>query len=365
MTEASRLRALQTWLVREQVDALLVTSKPNVEYLTRFTGSNAILVVGATGAVLLTDFRYASQVQEEVVQAADDQLAIRIEAASLWDGVWVTLSGWRGVHVVGFESAHLRHRDFERLQERAEGWHWRATTDLVERLRITKDPEEVAAIVAAGRAASHALARTLEKVRVGQTELAVCGMLERQLREAGSTAHPFPPIVASGSRSALPHARASSRELVRGDLLLLDFGATVDGYCSDVTRTVLLGRADDRQREVYDVVRRAQRAALDGVRAGLTGREADALARGVIEQAGLGEAFGHGLGHGLGIEVHEAPRLSRLSEEPLPVGAVVTIEPGVYVPGWGGVRIEDDVVLRAEAADVLTEFPRELVELDV
>jgi Xaa-Pro aminopeptidase len=169
--------------------------------------------------------------------------------------------------------------------------------------------------------------------------------------------------VASGPRAALPHARSSTRTLEAGDFLLMDFGAEVGGYCSDVTRTVVMGRASAEQREVYETVRGANERAARGVRAGMTGRDADAIARHYIERAGFGDLFGHSLGHGIGLEVHEAPRLARTADGALPEGAVVTIEPGIYRPGWGGVRIEDDVVLGADGPHILTEFPRELMEL--
>lgn len=195
------------------------------------------------------------------------------------------------------------------------------------------------------------------------SELAVAGVLEKALRDEGSEGFPFPSIIASGPRSALPHARSSPRTLESGDFLLLDFGAEVGGYCSDITRTVVMGQADEEQRAVYEVIREANERAARGVRAGMSGRDADAIARHYIERAGFGELFGHSLGHGIGLEVHEAPRLARTAEASLPEGAVVTIEPGVYRPGWGGVRIEDDVVLGADGPHILTEFPRELLEL--
>ena len=201
-------------------------------------------------------------------------------------------------------------------------------------------------------------------VKVGQNEFAVAAGLEGALRRRGSEWHPFPTIVASGPRSALPHARTSERVIAAGDLLLIDFGAQVDGYCSDITRTFIVGRApDEKQRVVYEAVEEAARRAREGVRAGQTGREADALARRPLTERGFGEAFGHSLGHGLGLEVHEAPRLSPTAEAVLPEWAVVTIEPGVYLPGWGGVRIEDDVVLGADHAETLTGFPRPLTIL--
>lgn len=353
-----RLSALRERLIATHLDGLLVSSLPNIRYLTGFSGSNALLLVAARDTILVTDFRYQTQATVE----AGDVATVRIESSSLWSGLWAVLPA-SGGDAIGFESAHLLHRDFQRLLEQSERWRWRATSDLVEELRTRKDADEVALIREAGAMAMWALGRTLRAVHAGMSEVQVCGVLERELREAGSEAHPFAPIVASGPRSALPHARASGRPIAPGDFLLLDFGATTGGYCSDVTRTVVVGQADIRQREVYDAVRAANEVARTGVRAGMLGRDGDALARELLESRGWGEQFGHGLGHGIGLQVHEAPRLSKLADEELPVGSVVTIEPGVYVPDWGGVRIEDDVHLSATGPELLTEFTRELLEL--
>ena len=356
-----RLRALADALQAAHLDGLLIGSIPNVRYLTGFTGSNALLFVTVRAeALLVTDFRYQTQVAEEV----GDLARVSIEPQSLWSGLWQLLPQLAHVKVVGFESAHLPHRDFARLLEQSERWQWRPSVDLVEGLRERKDEDEVAAIRDAAAIAVAALERTLFEVRAGMTELGVAGILERHLREAGSEAYPFETIVASGPRSALPHARASARAIERGDFLLIDFGAQAAGYCADVTRTVVVGAATEEQRAIHDIVRGANMEAVAGVRAGMRGRDADALARGYIEQRGWGPAFGHSLGHGLGLEVHEAPRLSRAADAALPVGAVVTIEPGIYRPGWGGVRIEDDVHLGADGTDLLTRFPRDLLELD-
>jgi Xaa-Pro aminopeptidase len=234
----------------------------------------------------------------------------------------------------------------------------------VEQLRASKDDTELAALKEAARLAHEALDATLGQLHVGQRELDVAATLERELRIRGSEWHPFATIVASGPRSALPHGRTSERELAIGDLLLLDFGAQVDGYCADITRTVVVGRqADERQKTVYDLVRDAQLRAIGNIRAGMTGREADWLARSLIEERGFGEAFGHSLGHGVGLEVHEDPRVSKSNEAPLPLGAAITVEPGLYFAGWGGVRIEDDVFLKAEGAELLSDGRTELLEL--
>ncbi len=350
---------LRDALAKADLDALLVTSLPNIRYLCGFSGSNALLLITARECVLLTDFRYETQVGDEVGATA----TVRIERNNLWTGLWAQLTGMSGVERIGVESMHLLHRDFSRLLEQGARWSWRPTTELIETLRIVKDPAELAHIVRAVSMAEAALHATLPSVHPGLTETAVAGILERNLREAGSEAFPFPSIVASGPRSALPHARAGDRVLETGDFVLLDFGAVTGGYCSDITRTVVLGPATVEQREVYEIVLEANQRASGALRVGLTGMAADAVARDYIDARGFGDAFGHSLGHGIGLEVHESPRLARIVETPLAAGTVVTIEPGIYRAGWGGVRIEDDVFLSDAGPRVLTGFPRELHEL--
>ena len=354
-----RLAALSEAVAAAGLDALLVTSLPNIRYLTGFSGSSALLVATSAETVFISDFRYQTQAAEEI----GDVARIVIEPVSLWAALWTQLAGLTGVKLVGFESAHMPYRDHQRLQEAGARWHWRPVADLVEPLRERKDDAEVAAIERAAGVATRALSRTLERVRVGMTELEAAGVLEHALRDEGSEGFAFPTIVAAGARAALPHAQPTGHRVASGDFLLFDFGAVVDGYCSDVTRTVVVGRASAEQREVYDVVRQANATAAAAVHAGMTGRDADAVARSYIERHGLGELFGHSLGHGIGLEVHEAPRLARTNEQALPPGAVVTIEPGVYRAGWGGVRIEDDVWLGPDGSRILTDFPRELLEL--
>jgi Xaa-Pro aminopeptidase len=357
----ARLAALAIALEKARIDGLLLTSLANIRYLTGFSGSSALAFVTARGeALLVTDFRYQTQVVDEVGELARTS----VEPQSLWAGLWQLLPQYPHVEVAGFESSHLLHRDFARLLEQGERWQWRPVTDIVESLRERKDDGEVAHIREAARIAERALERTLAGVGTGMTELQVAGLLEHALRDEGSEAFPFETIVASGPRSALPHARASARPIEHGDFLLLDFGAQHGGYCADITRTVVVGKATAEQHAVHDIVRRANEIAVAGVRVGMKGRDADALARSYIEQRGWGDAFGHSLGHGLGLEVHEAPRLSRAADAALPAGAVVTIEPGIYRPGWGGVRVEDDIHLRPDGTDVLTTFTRDLLEID-
>jgi Xaa-Pro aminopeptidase len=361
MTDPRRARvsAVRDQLAAQDLDALLISSLPNIRWLTGFSGTSGLVVVTARDVVLLTDFRYAVQVESEVGNGA----RVVIVSQSLWSGLWDVLGAMLSVQRVGFDSAHLVHRDFQRLMEQGGRWQWRPTVELVERLRERKDPSEVACIREAIGMAERALATTLEQLAPGMTETMVAGVLEKALRDEGSEDFPFPSIVASGARSALPHARAGDRALALGDLVLIDFGAVAKGYCSDITRTVVLGAASAEQREIHDIVREANERASALVHAGMRGMDADAVAREYIDARGFGEAFGHSLGHGIGLEVHESPRLARTAEAPLPSGAVVTIEPGIYRAGWGGVRIEDDVLLTEDGPLVLSTFRRDLLEI--
>jgi Xaa-Pro aminopeptidase len=357
----ARLAALGAALEAAGLDGLLVTSRANVRYLTGFSGSAGLVVVTRADALLVTDFRYDEQAHAEAVGVA----RVVVDRTSVWDRVFKELPSLGALERMGYEAHALTVKDAERLTDSggARPWRWRAAGQLVESLRASKDPGEVEAIRQAGVLAREAWHRTLAAVRPGLTELEIAGVLEGELRRLGSEAHPFPTIVASGPRSALPHAQSSRRPVGTGEWLLADFGATVDGYCADVTRTVVVGaRATEAQRALYELVRGAQRRAREGVRAGMTGAEADALARGVIEARGFGEAFGHSTGHGLGLEVHEGPRLSKTNSEPLPACAVVTVEPGVYLAGQGGVRIEDDVFLGPDGPVLLSDGETELIE---
>lgn len=354
-----RLAALGDAITSAHLDGLLVTGSANVRYLSGFSGSSAILFVSPRETLLITDFRYQTQAADEV----GDLARITIEPQSLWTGLWQQLAQVPGLEVLGFESAHLVHRDFQRLLEAGSRYQWRPTVDLVETLRERKDEDELRRIRDAVETAEHALGLTIAQIKVGMTELEIAGLLEASLRQSGSDGFPFPSIVASGPNAALPHARPTSRAIARGDFLLVDFGARAGGYCSDITRTFVVGPASTDQREVHDVVRLANERAVRAVRPGMLGRDADGVARGYIQDRGFGELFGHSLGHGIGLEVHEAPRLAKTADAPLVEGAVVTVEPGIYRPGWGGVRIEDDVHLGAAGAQVLTRFSRELIEI--
>jgi Xaa-Pro aminopeptidase len=352
----ARQTCLRQRVRAEGLTGLLVTHLPNIRYLTGFSGSAGVVLLFPGETMLVTDFRYETQAPEEVGPHA------RVETvrADLWERVAALAGRGRG-DGWGFEAEHTAVATARKLGEHGLT-ALRGVEGLVEALRVRKSEAEVAAIRAAADLAAEAFAASVDGVRAGATEAELAGILEGELRRRGSEGHPFPTIVASGPRSALPHAATGRRAVGRGDIVLFDFGARVDGYCADLTRIVVAGAADDRVRMVFDLVREAQTQALEGLRAGLTGRQGDALARGLIERRGFGEAFGHSLGHGLGLEVHEAPRLSQSNEQALPEDSVVTVEPGVYLPGWGGIRLEDDVRLTPAGAQPLSARQTELIE---
>jgi len=354
---AQRLRELE-------LDALLVEGLLDVRYLTGFTGSNALALVSAHAHEqparahrFLTDFRYRTQSAEQVGAAFEREIV----SGELLDAAARMLPDAGGR--IGFDETSLtiaRHRRL--LELLPDGWQPVPCPNLVARLRLVKDAGELARIRAAAELADEALPSVLESGLVGRTEREVAIELELRMRRLGAEAPSFPSIVAAGAHAALPHAEPRAQEIAREQLVTIDWGALLDGYCSDCTRTYATGEGIGAlAREVYELVLDAQLQGLAAVRAGLSGREVDAVARAVIEAGGHGEHFGHGLGHGVGMEVHEAPRLSRTAgEDPLLAGSVVTVEPGVYLPGELGVRIEDLVVVGESSQEVLTSLPKEL-----
>jgi Xaa-Pro aminopeptidase len=337
-------------------DLLLVTSLVNVRYLTGFTGSNALALVGRDTCAFVTDFRYVEQSAAEVDGAFDRTIAQQ----ELTDTIADLLPP--GELRLAFEDAHLSVRAHTRLRELVPE---RVTLvpggDAVESLRAIKDAEEIRRIGEAAKLADAALRQIMEQGLAGRTEINVAMALERAMQDMGAKCPSFPSIVAAGAHGALPHAQPRDEQIGPDELVVIDWGAELDGYCSDCTRTVSTGDLPDATLEAYDLVRQAQLAGLDAVRAGAGGREADSAARDVISGAGHGEHFGHGLGHGVGLEIHEAPRLSQRSDSVLRSGNVVTVEPGVYLPGQFGVRIEDLVVVTETACQILTSVPKELI----
>ena len=351
----ARFDALLAAAQERELDVLLVTNVVNVRWLTGFTGSNAAALVGANQRRFLTDFRYLTQAADQL-----DELWEREIATDLLKRAVEGLPGDRPLRV-GFDDAHLTVKQHARLAELApEGVELVAAGALVERLRAVKDAAEIDAIRAAAQLADDALEEVLVGGLVGRTELDVALDLEMAMRRRGAQAVSFPPIVAAGEHGALPHAEPRDTLIEAGTLVVVDWGAMLGGYASDCTRTFATGDLDPRDRAVYDLVLLAQEEALAAVRPGPTGKEVDAVAREIIEQAGHGEHFGHGLGHGVGLEVHEGPRLSKQGDDALAAGNVVTVEPGVYVPGAVGVRIEDLVVVTQDGNEVLSGMSKEL-----
>jgi Xaa-Pro aminopeptidase len=343
----SRLEALA-----ERLDApLLVTNLTNIYYLTGFESSNAALLVRPEGeATLFTDFRYG--------EAAKDvpDVDLQITKRSLLADVGSRLTGR-----VQFEADVLPYLEWERLG--SDGLELVPTDGIVAAVRAVKEAEEVAKLQRAARIADRGLEALTAETWVGRTEREVAWRLRELLHAHGADELAFDSIVASGPNGALPHAHPTDWIIDRGTLVTVDWGVRVDGYCSDCTRTFSTGGLPPRLREIYDLTLEAQQRAVANIKAGMTGVEADAVARDPITDAGYGGNFGHGLGHGIGLMVHEAPRLSTESTDVLESGHAVTIEPGIYLPGVGGVRIEDLAIVRDDGVQVLTSFPKELVEV--
>jgi Xaa-Pro aminopeptidase len=367
VNELARAARLAAELRALEIDRLLVSTPVNVRYLTGYTGSNGLVVIAADERVdnrFFTDFRYATQSAEQVPDGFEREIA----PAELIEAAVRALDSKvpREERTLGFDDASLTVRQHTRLSELlAPGWELVPCAGVVEHLREVKDEQEVARVRAAAELADQALRETLEAGVVGRTERDVAIELELRMRRLGAYAPSFPSIVASGKHGALPHADPREVEIVGGVLVTIDWGASLDGYCSDCTRTYAAGRLEQEAIEVYELVLRAQEAALGAVRAGILGREVDGVARSIIEQAGHAEHFGHGVGHGVGMEIHEAPRLSRTaSEEPLRAGNIVTVEPGVYIPERLGMRIEDLVLVGDDGCERLTSLPKELTLVD-
>jgi Xaa-Pro aminopeptidase len=350
---ADRLTGL---LPDENLDLLLVTALPNVRYMTGYTGSNGLALVGAQARVFVTDFRYVEQAAVEV----DPSYERKRDQLELFDVLVDSLPA--GKIRLGFDDAQVTVRQHARLRELLpERVELVRAGGLVERLRAVKDADEVRRIRIAAEAADAALTQLLAQGLAGRTERELATALEQAMREQGAQRPAFDSIVAAGAHGALPHASPRDVEVGTAELVVIDWGAEVDGYCSDCTRTVATGEPGEQAREVYQLVLEAQLAGLSAIRAGAGGRAVDGVARAVIEAGGHGDHFGHGLGHGVGSEIHEAPRLSMRSEDELEDGNVVTVEPGVYLPGRFGVRIEDLVVVGDGGCEILTSLDKQLL----
>ncbi|HVV13049.1 Xaa-Pro peptidase family protein [Amycolatopsis sp.] len=358
---ATRRESLRALVRAAELDALLVTDLLNIRYLTGFTGSNAALLLhsgGDSGTVFCTDGRYTTQSEGEVPDL--ERVIDRQSAAAL---LRRGSEHSREYGRTGFESQYVSVEQYDAFAKLAEGFELRRAPGLIEGLRLVKDETEIEALRQACAAADRALADLLARggIGPGRTEREVARELENLMLDHGSSARSFESIVAAGANSAIPHHRPDDTVLTAGDFVKLDFGATVDGYHSDMTRTLVLGEPADWQRELYDLVRRAQAEGSVAVRPGAVAADVDKAARQVIEDAGHGDEFSHGLGHGVGLEIHEAPSLAKTGDATLSAGMTVTVEPGVYLAGRGGVRIEDTLVVRDAAPELLTLSSKELV----
>ncbi len=357
---ASRQGSLRGLMRRKGVGAMLLTARPNVRYFSGFTGEDSYLLVGQRWSVLLTDSRFTEQAGKEC-----PSIPALIRTGKMTDAIVKALAG-RAVRTLGVEGAYLPLSLYERLGQALRRVKLKALTGEVDDLRQVKDAGELSAIRKAVRAAERALLDLMAGGRtsfVGRSEQQVAAELEYRMRLRGAERPSFETIVACGAHAAMPHYRPGSTRIRPNQPVLIDWGAVVGGYCSDLTRVVFTGKIPPRLGRIYEVVRQAQEKGFAAVKAGVSCEAVDASARDYIVSQGFGEAFGHGLGHGIGLEIHEAPRLGRRATEPLRAGTVVTIEPGIYLPDVGGVRIEDDVLVTETGCKKLSSLPTELAAM--
>lgn len=350
---SNRLERLRNKLAEKEIDGIFITQSQNRCYLSGFDGTAGYLIITARHTILATDFRYTEQAKAEA-----PDFDIRLISGGL-DKWFPSLVGEMEIKTLGFEGGDVTvgfyHQLKDTLKKRKCPIKLTSLTGLVEAIRAVKEPEEIEFITKASEITDAAYEYVALKIKAGMTEKQVAWELEKALRERGSQSVPFEVIVASGSNAALPHAKPTDKVINEGEPVVIDMGAKYKGYASDFTRTVFIGKPDAKYKEVYNTVLDAQKKAMTGIAKGITGNKADSIARNVIKKAGYGEAFGHSLGHGVGLAEHEQPRLGPGSKDRLIDGMVFTIEPGIYLPGWGGVRIEDTVVMEGGKVKMITK----------
>jgi Xaa-Pro aminopeptidase len=347
-----RIKKLRSTLAENEIDAILISQPENRRYLSGFTGSSGWLLISARRAILATDFRYYEQVG---LEAPEFELAkIQNRFVDLLPGLLDDLK----VQRLGFESQHVTVDELYTWSQAVESVEWQPLKDTVEAQRAVKDEQEIDILRRSTRLTDAAFDHFLEVIQPGMTERQAAWEIESFMRTHGASKVAFELIVAAGPNGAMPHARPGDRRIAEGEPVVVDIGCVLDGYCSDMTRTVCLGQPSTKYLEVWNIVLKAQQAAELGIHAGMSGVEADALARNVIADAGYGDYFGHGLGHGVGLAVHERPRASRLYPGSLEAGMSLTVEPGIYLPGEFGVRIEDLVIVGRDGVDILTRSPK-------
>ncbi len=340
------------------MDAFLVSSKSNVRYLSGYDGTNGLVVLGDHERFFLTDFRYREQAKKQVVGF---QLLFA-QRELIGDLPKLSFLHQRNLRL-GFEASHTSYNTFQKIKSILPHVLLVPTEDLVESLSMIKDKDEIAKIRRAAQITDTTFSGILSSIRPKAKEKDLASEIEHSFRKLGGDGPAFETIVASGRRSAMPHGRASDKRIKKGELVTLDMGAAYRGYVSDMTRTLVLGKATPKQKKIYDLVLAAQRRALSKAKAGIVGMKLDRMAREIIEKGGYGKYFGHGLGHGLGLEVHCGPSINSKSKTVLKPGMVVTIEPGIYLPGWGGIRIEDDILITEGECEILTKSPKDLIEI--
>ena len=345
-----RIEKLRALMKKEIIDAYLVTSPANLRYLTNFTGTAGLALITLEKAFFITDFRYTEQASEQV-----QGMTIIQQQGNIVDEI-IKLMESEDINVLGFEDASMTYAEYSIFEEVIDA-ELAPASGMIEKLREQKDDGEIAIIEKACAIADEGFEHVLKMIRPGMTEIEVANQLDFFMRSLGATGTSFDTIVASGVRSALPHGVASEKMIEQGDLITLDFGCVYQGYVSDITRTFAIGDPGQQLKEIYQIVLEAQ------LKAGVTGAQLDGVARDFITEAGYGEAFGHSTGHGIGMEIHEGPNISRSNDKPLNVGNIITDEPGIYLAGLGGVRIEDDLVILAEGNRILTRSPKELIIL--
>ncbi|WP_096188459.1 M24 family metallopeptidase [Evansella halocellulosilytica] len=352
----NRLEKLREKFSSNKIDGILITSSYNRRYMTGFTGTAGVALISETGAKFITDFRYIEQAQSQtngydIVQhtgAIHEEIAKQVKDL--------------GIGRLGFEKDHVTYSTFDTYKDSIEA-ELVPVGGMIEDMRLIKDESELRVIKEAVKIADTTFEHITNYIRAGIKEIDVSNELEFFMRKQGAVSSSFDIIVASGYRSALPHGVASNKVIEKGELVTLDFGAYYNGYCSDITRTVAVGEPDAKLKDIYDTVLQAQLRGVDGIKPEMTGKEADALTRDYITEKGYGEYFGHSTGHGMGLEVHEGPGLSVKSDKILKPGMVVTVEPGIYVAGTGGTRIEDDIVITEEGNEILSSSTKELLIL--
>jgi Xaa-Pro aminopeptidase len=354
MTKLQKLRAK---LEEQQVDALLVISEINRTYLTDFTGSEGIALVTKEHAYLLVDSRYTIQAKDQVSTFDVEEYSRAFTAATINEKLKAN-----GVTKLGFEAHQLTYAEYLKFKNELEV-ELVPVSPIIEEIRLIKTEDEVEKIRQACAISDAAFAHILTFIKPGMTELQIANELEAKMKELGATRTAFDTISASGERSALPHGFPSNRQLQTGDFFTLDFGAVYEGYLSDMTRTVAIGEVSEQLQEIYTVVSKALEAGLQQIKAGMTGDEVDTITRSIITEAGYGEFFGHSTGHGVGMYIHEGIALAKGSKDIVKPGMILTIEPGIYLPGIGGVRIEDDVYIKEDGVEILTKSPKQLIHI--